>query len=91
MVSEAVVEAFPPLAAAGLTLLLTFAGLAAIDPRLTLAALLVEEHRPDEAAVLVTNTLAASPAALDPWVYYQYPHFRLWPGVMTDLRRVVRR
>ncbi|MBE2318898.1 ABC transporter ATP-binding protein [Solirubrobacter sp. CPCC 204708] len=41
VVSEAVVEAFPPLAAASLTLLLSFAGLATIDPRLTLAALLV--------------------------------------------------
>ena len=41
VVSEAVVEAFPPLAAASLTLLLTFAGLATIDFRLTLAALLV--------------------------------------------------
>lgn len=41
VVSEAVVEAFPPLAAASITLLLTFGGLAAIDARLTLAALLV--------------------------------------------------
>jgi ATP-binding cassette subfamily C protein len=41
VLSEAVVEAIPPLAAAGLTLGLTFVGLATIDPRLTLAALLV--------------------------------------------------
>lgn len=41
VLSEAVVEAVPPLAAASLTLALTFAGLATIDPRLTLAALLV--------------------------------------------------
>lgn len=41
VVSEAVVEAFPPLAAASLTLLLTFGGLATIDARLTVAALLV--------------------------------------------------
>jgi len=41
VLSEAVVEAVPPLAAASLTLALTLAGLATIDPRLTLAALLV--------------------------------------------------
>lgn len=41
VLSEAVVEAIPPLAAASLTLALTFVGLATIDPRLTLAALLV--------------------------------------------------
>lgn len=41
VLSEAVVEAVPPLAAASLTLGLTFVGLGTIDPRLTLAALLV--------------------------------------------------
>ena len=41
VLGEAFVEAVPYLAAASLTLVLTFVGLAAIDPRLTLAALLV--------------------------------------------------
>jgi tetratricopeptide (TPR) repeat protein len=56
-----------------------------------LAALLIEQHQPDEAAALVSSALAITTPPLDPWVYYQYPHFRLWPGVMTELRRVVRR
>ena len=55
-----------------------------------LAQRLFRGDRRDEAAHLVSDALAGSPAA-DPWSAYAFGDWRFWPTYREVLRREVRR
>ena len=55
----------------------------------SLGAALVAEHRPGEAAALITRMLAMRPAPPDPWTLYTCPDLRFWPQLLAELQKAI--
>ena len=55
----------------------------------SLGAALVAEHRPTEAAALITRMLPMRPAPLDPWTLYTCPDVRFWPQLLAALQKAI--
>jgi hypothetical protein len=55
---------------------------------IALAAVLVADHKTDEAAALTSQMLSVPPA-LDPWNFYTFPATRTWPQLMAKLREAI--
>jgi tetratricopeptide (TPR) repeat protein len=55
----------------------------------SLGAALVAEHRPSEAAALITRMLAMRPAPPDPWTLYTFPDLRFWPQLLAELQKAI--
>jgi len=56
---------------------------------LALAAALVKDHRPSEAAAMMLRTLSVQPPTTDPWDSYTSPDARYWPLLVEQLHRAV--